>query len=235
MNKEKLLKMKELSAATNVSPGTIRYYIQQGVLPKPVKTHKNMAYYDESYIDRILMIKQLQKNRFLPLDIIKTILADSDFSATGARHELLKEIDKPLYENGLTNGDITTLTKAELAAHTGLSGPDLEAMLALELISPDAEGRFDQGCIHLAEVVAEMRRIGLTEELDFHVDHLQVHKDLIEFLARKEVDLFSKRLTGADVDRDRASQLAKEAVKTINKLLPILHLRMIQKIFDEAE
>jgi DNA-binding transcriptional MerR regulator len=235
MKKEKLLKMKELSAATNVSPGTIRYYIQQGVLPKPVKTHKNMAYYDESYIDRIVMIKQLQKNRFLPLDIIKTILADTDLPPTGAQHELLKEIDKPLYENGLADGDIATLTKGELVAHTGLATPDLEAMLSLELIAPDAEGRFDQGCIRIAEIVAEMRRIGLTETLDFQVEHLQVHKDLIEFLARKEVDLFSKRLTGSDMDRDRTSQLAKEAISAINKLLPILHLRMIQKIFDEAE
>lgn len=231
----KLLKMKELSAATGVTGGTIRYYIQQGILPRPVKTHKNMAYYDESYIDRILLIKKLQKSRFLPLDVIKNIIADMDFTGGEDVRTLLREIDNPLTNAAIVNGLPATMTLAELTAHSGLTKADMDAMRKLELITPDPDGRYNQDCIRLAEIVAEMRRIGLTRNLDFQVHHLRVHMDLIEFLVRKEVDLFGKRIAGKGLDRETASNLAKDAIEVINKLLPIIHKRMIRKIFEEAE
>ena len=28
-----------------MSPGTVRHYLREGLLPKPVKTSRNMAYY----------------------------------------------------------------------------------------------------------------------------------------------------------------------------------------------
>ena len=235
MKETKLLKMKELSEATGVNSGTIRYYIQQGVLPKPMKTHKNMAYYDESYIDRILTIKKLQKSRYLPLDIIKTLLEDMDFSEGGDHLALLKEINRPLLPNGVKNGQPQQLNKEELVIHTGLPLKDIEAMDDLDMIEADTDGFYDRDCIRIAEAVAELRQIGLTEEMGFHVEHLQVHMDLIEFLARKEVDIFTKRLSGKPLDREAASVFAQNAIDTINRMLPIIHVRMIHKIFEEAE
>ncbi|MFZ5569952.1 MAG: MerR family transcriptional regulator [Thermodesulfobacteriota bacterium] len=235
MKKQKLLKMKELAEITGVSGGTIRYYIHQGVLPHPVKTHKNMAYYDESYIERIRVIKELQKTRFLPLDIIKTLLADMDFSNGGDSRALVREIDKPLFENGHSNGKPPSMSAEELSHHTGLTPEEIADMVRLEMILPGPEGRFDGECIRLTEIVAELRKVGLSQDLNFQVEHLRVHLDLIEFLARKEVELFSKRIAGKGIDRDTASKLARDAIGVINKLLPILHLRMIQKIFEEAE
>ena len=67
MDDSKPLKMKELSELTEVSSGTIRYYIKQGLLPEPYKPHKNMAYYDHSYVEKIKLIKDLQENHYLPL------------------------------------------------------------------------------------------------------------------------------------------------------------------------
>ena len=56
---------------TGVPPGTIRYYINEELLPKPLKTHRNMAYYDQSYVGRIKLIRELQEKRYLPLSIIR--------------------------------------------------------------------------------------------------------------------------------------------------------------------
>lgn len=235
MKKKNMLKMKELSEATGVNSGTIRYYIQQGVLPKPLKTHKNMAYYDESYIDRVLAIKKLQKTRFLPLDIIRTLLKDMDFSEGGNHLALLKEIDRPLLLNGMKNGQPQALSKEDLCVHSGLPIKDVEAMDLLEMIEAGKDGLYDRDCIRIAEAVAELRKIGLTEEMGFHVEHLQVHMDLLEFLARKEVDLFTKRLAGKDMNREDASAFAQNAIDAINRMLPIIHVRMIHKIFEEAE
>ena len=67
------LKIKELVQRTQISKETIHYYIREGLLPKPRKRCKNMADYDESYIEKIRRIKELQHDHFLPLGVIKDI------------------------------------------------------------------------------------------------------------------------------------------------------------------
>ena len=43
-----LLKMSELAEASGVSAGTIKHYLREGLLPEPVRTSRNMAYYPPS-------------------------------------------------------------------------------------------------------------------------------------------------------------------------------------------
>ena len=232
--KKKLLKMQELSRATGVSGGTIRYYVRKGILPKPVKVHRNMAYYDESYIERIRLIKQLQKKRYLPLNIIKMILEGNDVSSMdGDQKQLLKDIDRPLFKDSLLDDHIEPFNKEELSAHTGIAPEDIEAMESIGLISPGPEGRYDKECIRIAELAAQLRDVGLTKELDFQVEHLQIHQDLIEFLARKEVDLFTKRVANKGMSLQEVSALIDNTVEILNKIIPIIHFRMIRKISDE--
>src|SRR5512143_3769228 len=77
------LKIRELVQRTNVSKETIHYYIRESLLPKPRKRGRNIADYDEGYIDRIRMIKELQDNYFLPLSVIKNILKNQKKSSEG--------------------------------------------------------------------------------------------------------------------------------------------------------
>jgi DNA-binding transcriptional MerR regulator len=74
----KLLKIGELARLTQVSTRTIRFYVEEGLLPEPVKTHRNMAYYDAECIPKIKAIKKAQTERFLPLEVIGRILAEND-------------------------------------------------------------------------------------------------------------------------------------------------------------
>ena len=69
-----LLRMRELAEASGVSAGTIKHYLREGLLPEPVKTSRNMAYYPADFVDRIRLIKQLQEERFMPLRLIKGML-----------------------------------------------------------------------------------------------------------------------------------------------------------------
>ena len=63
--RSKLMKMSELVKRTGLDRQAIHFYIKKGLLPRPLKTKRNMAYYDESYVDRIKLIKNLQLKRFL--------------------------------------------------------------------------------------------------------------------------------------------------------------------------
>src|SRR5882672_3335918 len=82
-----LLKMRELAAASGVSAGTIKHYLREGLLPEPVRTSRNMAYYPPDFVERIRLIKRLQEERFMPLKAIKRVL-DGDPQRTRALVEL---------------------------------------------------------------------------------------------------------------------------------------------------
>ncbi|MCJ7530638.1 MAG: MerR family transcriptional regulator [Anaerolineales bacterium] len=87
MEQDKYL-INQLARQANVSVRTIRYYINEGLLPSP-EVRGRYSYYDENYLLRIRLIKRLQ-DAFLPLkeirlqmdalDIaeIKNLLADED-------------------------------------------------------------------------------------------------------------------------------------------------------------
>ena len=74
------LKMSELADASGVSAGTIKHYLREGLLGEGedgiVRTSRNMAWYPPAYVDRIRLIKRLQEERFLPLRMIKALLAE---------------------------------------------------------------------------------------------------------------------------------------------------------------
>jgi DNA-binding transcriptional MerR regulator len=62
----------ELAALTGVSTRTIRYYIQEGLLPQPEIRGKYAVFTDE-YMHRLRLIKYL-KDAYLPLNKIKDLL-----------------------------------------------------------------------------------------------------------------------------------------------------------------
>jgi DNA-binding transcriptional MerR regulator len=63
------LDLTELADRAGVSVRTVRYYIQQGLLPKP-EARGPGAHYKEEHLDRLLLIKRLQKEH-LPLAEIR--------------------------------------------------------------------------------------------------------------------------------------------------------------------
>ena len=69
--------MSEIARRAAVAPSTIKFYMSQGLLPKPVKTSRNMAYYDRSTVERVKLIKELQEKAFLPLHVVRRILRNT--------------------------------------------------------------------------------------------------------------------------------------------------------------
>ena len=103
-----LLKMRELAAASGVSAATIKHYLREGLLPEPVRTSRNMAYYPPDFVERIRLIKRLQEERFMPLKAIKRVL-DGDPERTRA----LVELEDRILERAAA-GDEARVSAAEL-------------------------------------------------------------------------------------------------------------------------
>jgi DNA-binding transcriptional MerR regulator len=75
-----MLKISELAARSGVSVGTIKHYLREGLLgsdEQVVRTSRNMAYYPVEYVDRVRLIKRLQEERFMPLRVIRELIADA--------------------------------------------------------------------------------------------------------------------------------------------------------------
>lgn len=77
---QKLLRIGELSRRTGISTSAINYYVREGLLPPPLKTAPNMAYYDPGYIDMVNSIKVLQREKGLSLNEIKELLEQGQFA-----------------------------------------------------------------------------------------------------------------------------------------------------------
>jgi AcrR family transcriptional regulator len=72
MNDDKnLMKISELSLAANLPASTIRYYIQEGLLPAPVKRGKTRADYSNLHLEAIKLIKKKQLKGKKSLQVIK--------------------------------------------------------------------------------------------------------------------------------------------------------------------
>ena len=102
------LKMSELADASGVSAGTIKHYLREGLLGDGdgiVRTSRNMAWYPPGYVDRIRLIKRLQEERFLPLRLIKELLAERPPRTPRSAVELPEDVLDRLAELGVLTPD----------------------------------------------------------------------------------------------------------------------------------
>ncbi len=92
------MKINELAKRTGVSKETIHHYIREGILRKPRKKGKNVADYNENYVEQIRIIKGLRDNYFLPLPVVKKILKKhkKQSSSEQASFQFLSEYFKPI-------------------------------------------------------------------------------------------------------------------------------------------
>ena len=76
------MKMSQLSEASGLSVSTIKFYMSQGLLPRPRKSKPNVAFYDQDFLKRLLVIKKMRAEG-LAVSSIKSILDKYPFSRVG--------------------------------------------------------------------------------------------------------------------------------------------------------
>jgi DNA-binding transcriptional MerR regulator len=232
---KKLLKMGDLIERTGVRRQTIHFYINKGLLPRPLKTSRNMAYYEESYVERIKLIKELQAKKFLPLDVIKQILAQADANLSPSEIDVIKLSREGLFEIEELRGEYEPQTLSELSDHTGLPGEEIEEMELYEMISSAHNERgekiYGDRDIRIAEAFSQMRKGGLTKERGFDVELFRLHVDFINILATEEVKIFGRNFAEhfSEDSSKLLPQIAENAVESINEFISCLRRK---KVFD---
>ncbi len=72
------MKMKQLSRASGLPVSTIKFYISKGLLPKPDKEKPNVVYYDDTFLKRLLVIKNM-RSEGLSIKSMRSILDKYSF------------------------------------------------------------------------------------------------------------------------------------------------------------
>ena len=68
------MRMAELAMRSGVSRETIHFYLREGLLPRPRKAGRTVAYYDEEHLKRLTLIRKLREEKYLPLAVIRRLL-----------------------------------------------------------------------------------------------------------------------------------------------------------------
>ncbi len=151
------LRMNQLVAATGLPKSTLLYYVEQGLLPKPVKTSPNMAYYDPICVERAALIKNLQSQHRLPLGKIKGVLE------AGERGEDLAPL-MALMEEVFGQAPEDKLDTEQFLAAAGMEPEHLEQALAKQMLQPLEPGLYDQQDLAMARIYVRGRAMGLRPE-----------------------------------------------------------------------
>ncbi|MEJ7893601.1 MAG: MerR family transcriptional regulator [Solirubrobacteraceae bacterium] len=130
MNEAGLLKMAELAERSGVSAGTIKHYLREGLLPEPMRTSRNMAYYPPDFVERIRLIKRLQEERFMPLKRIRDVMREGRPRTPAAEIDLPAVVLERLAEVG--------------AVSPNEEGYDPDDVAVLEAIVRFRAGGFDE-------------------------------------------------------------------------------------------
>ncbi|RJX35352.1 MAG: MerR family transcriptional regulator [Desulfarculus sp.] len=139
------LRMSQLMAATGLPKSTLLYYVEQGLLPRPLKTSPNMAYYDPACVERAALIRSLQGQHRLPLGKIKAILQASD---QGQDIAPLVALAQEVF--GQDQGE--KLDTEQLLAATSMEPGHLQQLLEAELLLPLEPGLYDQQDLAMARI-----------------------------------------------------------------------------------
>jgi DNA-binding transcriptional MerR regulator len=219
-----LLKMSELAERSGVSPGTIRYYLREGLLgggSDIVRTSRNMAYYPSGYVERIALIKRLQEERFMPLRVIRGAL-ESD----PERVRALIELEDRILERALASAEQDSrVSRKAVRERYGVPRNVLERLAQIGVLTPSQRG-YDNDDVKIIEAIASFRAGGYDETLGFTVYDTLRYREALEPLVREEVQALVGRLAG-EVDVDRAMEIVAAGTEPLRELIGAMHSKLL--------
>jgi DNA-binding transcriptional MerR regulator len=220
---EGMLKMSELAERSGVSAGTIKHYLREGLLGgrnEIVRTSRNMAYYPEDFVERIRLIKRLQEDRFMPLRLIREVMADEP-----ERAARLVEIEDKILERAIEASESGRISRARVRETYDVPRNVLERLEELEILTPNARG-YDADDIQIIEAISRFRAGGYEQAIGFTVYDTLRYREALGPLVEEEVAVLLGRLAG-QVEVDRAVQIIASGTQPLRDLIGAMHSKLL--------
>lgn len=214
-----LLKMSELVEASGVPAATIKHYLREGLLPEPIKTSRNMAWYRPETVERIALIRRLQEERFMPLKAIRAVLDEDSEQAMA-----LLEVEDSILERALS-GERTRTAAAEVRRAYGIPAEALDRLAEIGILTPNSRG-YSPEDVRIIEAISRFRAGGYDEQTGFTVYDTLRYRRALEELVREEVDVLMERL-GDELTDDQARRLIESGVEPLRDFIAALHTKLM--------
>lgn len=230
-------RMKDLCERTGLQRQAIHFYIKEGLLPAGHKSSRNMAWYGEEHLERLMLIKRLQHERFLPLYAIKAVLSEQDGQFSKDQQAFIRELKRHATRPVLSGEDRVERVVLERLCEThGVTVGEAEVLDRMGLAPlVEVEGQRFVG-VHdtwVYETLAELRAAGFTVEAGFSVDELGLYEEAISTLFEREKELLANRLTRFRADT--AAVMVERVMPLVHRFLERYHEAKIRRFFSAWE
>ena len=218
-----LLKMSELAERSGVSSGTIKHYLREGLLGRGtevVRTSRNMAYYPPEFVGRIQLIKRLQEERFMPLRVIRDLLASDPERAAA-----LIELEDRILERAIAARETGRVSRAAVRKTYAMPENVLKRLEELGVLTPNTRG-YDADDVAIIEAISRFRAGGYEQAIGFTVYDTLRYKNALEPLVDEEVRVLLERLAGT-VDVERAAQIIASGAQPLRDLVGAMHAKLL--------
>ena len=217
------MKMSELAERSGVSAATIKHYLREGLLgsdEEVVRTSRNMAYYPESFVERVRLIKRLQEERFMPLRVIRELLGrDPD------RAVRLVELEDRILDRAIEARESGRISRAEVRRTYEVPQNVLDRLESLGVLTPNDRG-YDADDAAIIEAISRFRAGGYEEEIGFTVYDTLRYREALEPLVAEEVRVLLDRLAGR-VDVERAVEIISSGAEPLRELVGAIHSKLL--------
>lgn len=219
--------IRDLAKKTGASKESIHFYTREGLLPQPVKTARNVAYYTGEHVKRLEQIKELQK-RFIPLKIIKRLL-----TAKGRElEEKFRELERRSSLPADILGPEIFFSFEDIKERTGLSPKELRKLEEMGVISssPESEGnKYTREDLGLALIVSRLKEVGYSEERGFTgISGLALYITHVKEIVEEELQRFFSNLP-KDLTPEETGFLADKGIELYSTFIALLRTKLIKQ------
>ena len=161
------MRISDLSRRTGTPVGTIKFYLRERLLPPGRPAGRNQAIYTDTHVNRLRLIRAFTGVAGLDLSSVRTLLSaieDGRMPLTG----LYKVVEAAVMtgDRGADDGPEAVAARQDVDTVVTRMGWALE---------PDASPRGQ-----LVQVLAALKRLGSTCEVDFFLAYARVADDLVQ-------------------------------------------------------
>ena len=177
----RLFTIQELARATGVSVASIKFYLREGLVRPGDPSRPGRAYYDETHVRRLGVIRALRDTARLPIDVIRRAVSAIDEAGADAVDAIAPAIDA-----------LEPPRPPRPDAALRAARADVDALFEREklVVRPEAGSRET-----IARTLASLRRIGAP----ITMEAVTLWLDAMRPIAREEIESeSSKRLLLAD-------------------------------------
>ncbi len=225
---QELLKMSELAERADVPVATVRHYLREGLLPEPVKTSRNMAYYPPEFAERIRLIKQLQEERFMPLRVIRELLDSTDGDLDRLRG--LAQTGDVLVTRALAPERERT-PEDEILERFEIPQRALRRLSELGVLTP-GEGGYSATDVRIIEAVSRFRAAGWNETTGFGARDVARLMNGLEPVIADELELLVERFSA--LGAERAEDIVEGGASPFPALIGALHAKLLTTELERA-